>query len=104
MQNLFYVPPHQPQDIHPKPVGVRTVVKRNQPTRLDLSVHAHPAALNAGLVTLGDIAAEPELGPKVDMTTRTGPMARMRRAIGAALVRTGQKIAGDSTLPLGQPT
>ncbi len=104
MQNLFYVPPHQPHDVHPKPVGVRTIIKRSQPARLDLSVHAHPAALNAGLVTLGDIAAEPELGPNVDMPTRISTLTRMRHTIGAALVRMGHKIAGGSTLPQGQPT
>jgi len=60
MQNLFYVPPHQPQETHPKPVGVRTIVKRNQPTRLDLSAQVHPSVVEAGLITMGDIAAETE--------------------------------------------
>ena len=99
MLNLFYVPPHHSQDIHPKPVGVRTVVKRNQPTRLDLSAH-HPAlAVDAGLVTLGDIAAEDHLGPQIVPRRRRS----IRSRIGGMLIRMGHKIAGDSPLPEGQP-
>ena len=104
MQNLFYVPPHTPKDLHPKPLGVRTVVKRNQPTRLDLSIHAHPAAVNAGLVTVGDIAAEPDLGPRIDVSeTQTGLIRSVRRRFGGTLIWMGRKIAGDSTLLHGQP-
>lgn len=102
MQNLFYVPPHQPRDIHPRPAGVRQIVKRNAPTRLDLGVShpaIDPAAYNAGLVTVGDIAAEPGLSPATVPVARPG----LRVRLGGWLTRLGQRIAGDMPQPLGQP-
>lgn len=102
MQNLFYVPPHQPRDIHPRTTGVRQVIKRNAPTRLDLGA-AHPAvdpsAIDMGLVTYGDIAPEPALGPVIT----TLPRASFRVRFGGWITRLGQKIAGDLPRPLGQP-
>ena len=104
MQNLFYVPPHQPQETHHKPTGVRTTVKRNQPERLDLSAQLHPSVVDAGLITEGDIAAEAALTPNVVFVERVGWVSRIRAAIGKSLVHMGRKIAGNETLLLGQPT
>ncbi|SLN50521.1 hypothetical protein [Pseudooctadecabacter jejudonensis] len=97
MQNLFYIPPHHPQDSHPRPLGVRSVVKRNSPTRLDLA--APHTALDMGLVTHGDIAPEPVLAPVYTVPSRTG----LRTKLGRWIVRFGEKIAGETAPPLGQP-
>lgn len=92
MQNLFYVPPHQPQDIHPRTPGVRTIVKRSQPTRLDLSVPG------PGL-TVTPHTFETRVHALSDRTA--APRRSLRRIVGAALIRAGQRIAGP--LPAGQP-
>lgn len=93
MQNLFYVPPYLGDDLHPKPLGVRTVVKRNQPTRLDF--------------------AQPSLGyPHLFVPTPTKPAKprKLTAPLGRFLIRLGRRLAPDDApenqrgdpLPQGQ--
>ena len=91
MHNLFYVPPHQPQDHHPRPRGVKSVVKRNQPTRNDLTLPT------PGLVTF-DLGAD--LPPAEATSTRS---TALRHRLGRLLIRAGQALTGPDTTPLGQP-
>lgn len=94
MQNLFYVPPYLGDDLHPKPLGIRTAVKRNYPTRLDLS-QPHP-----GLVQF-DLSADIRTANVV--TTKPARFAGLRKWISAGLIRMGHALAPDETTPLGQP-
>ena len=99
MYTLFYVPPHQPRVEHPKPVGVRTVIKRGAPERLDFTAPMPGAALDLGLVTLGDAVPEKGLGPQI--VTQRPQTIRVR--LGRALIRLGHRIAGQPLRPEGQP-
>lgn len=99
MQNLFYVPPHQPRDIHPKPIGVRTVVKRNQPTRLDLSAPAPGLLVDMGLLTQGDLYPDQHLGPRVEPAARR----TLRHRLGNILITWGKALQGQTPSPIGQP-
>lgn len=96
MQNLFYVPPYQPQDVHPKPRGVRTVIKRNQPTRLDLAlpVTGHPYFVYVP-------------APAPILMTKPRRTSRIKTALGRLLIHIGQRLVpdetGDTLPPLGQP-
>ncbi len=96
MQNLFYVPPHQPQDQHPRPLGVRSVVKRNQPTRLNLST-AHPGLAPAQATNLPHDAGQ--LGP----APASGQVNWLRRSLGRAFLRVGHALIPDESLHQGQP-
>ncbi len=100
MQNLFYVPPHTVADKHPRTLGVRSVVKRNQPTRLDLA----PPHVGAGfdgynlpshLPTLADMAVQP-------VVTHL-PKRSLRQWFGKRLIAWGTALSGPAKYPLGQP-
>lgn len=94
MQNLFYVPPHQPRDSHPRTPGVKSVVKPNQPERLVFST------TYAGATTMAVTVPHIE-DREVVRTTATGTL---RALIGRTLIRLGHWIApSDPTGLNGQP-
>lgn len=90
MHNLFYVPPHQPRDTHPRPLGVKTVVKRNQPTRLEMSPQYFGVA-------------QFNLAGDVTLPARKPRLAGLRKALGGALIRMGRAVTPDETTQIGQP-
>lgn len=90
MQNLFYVPPAQPQTQHPKPIGVKTVIKRNAPTRLDIGPGGPSAIFGShdGLVPVSP--------------QRKGKLHALRAWLGQRLIALGQALTPKDPSTLGQ--
>lgn len=80
MHPPFYVPAHRAEPTHPRPVGVKKIVKRSQPERLDLSLPP------PGYPLLAPIRPHPP-----------APLTRpaWQRRLGHALIRLGRALAGE---------
>lgn len=100
MLNLFYIPPPKGPEKHPRTLGVRTVTKRNQPTRLEFG----PPLVGTGsdghnlpsyVPTVVDVTDQ----PMVVMV----PKVSLRQRFGARLIRWGEALSGSIKEPLGQP-
>jgi len=89
MQNLFYVPPHRVQDSHPRTAGVRSVIKRGAPARLDMTPY-HPAYAPVPI----DAGTAPDVTP--------APARGLRFWIGERLIAWGNALTHHTKYPLGQ--
>lgn len=82
MHPSFFEPAHRAEPTHPRPVGVKRIVKRNRPDRLDLSLP--PPGFPAVVVTT---AHRP-------VPVRHGISFRIR--LGRLLIRLGHALAADN--------
>jgi hypothetical protein len=91
---------HKVVDTHPRTLGVRSVVKRNQPTRLNLAPPHVGTGLDgynlpSHLPSLRDVAAQPVV---IQLPRRS-----LRHWFGKRLIAWGTALIGSAKYPLGQP-
>jgi hypothetical protein len=84
----------------PRSLGVRSVVKRNQPARLDLAPPRVGTGLDgynlsSHLPFLRDVAAQP--------VVIRAPRRSLRHWFGQRLIARGSALIGSARYPLGQP-
>jgi hypothetical protein len=87
-------------DTPPRTLGVRSVVKRNQPTRLNLAPPHVGTGLDgynllSHLPSLRDVAAQPVV---IQLPRRS-----LHHWLGKRLIACGTALIGSAKYPLGQP-